>query len=162
MKNLIKIQLFIIFLAFSTFAFGQLSTHEKPISFSQKDIQWKSSKIVTLPSLDMEKINQEDAENDKLGNPPRFGFPHSVNLNLENSGEWVILPNGEKLWRLEIYCPSAKSINLLYDKFWLPKGAKLFVYSKDKKHILGAFTSQNNKGSEKAFFISKAEPAEVP
>jgi hypothetical protein len=49
---------------------------------------------------------------------------------------------------LEIYCPDALSVNLLYDKFWLPDGAKFFIYSNDKKHTIGAFTSVNNKGSK--------------
>lgn len=49
---------------------------------------------------------------------------------------------------MEIYCPDALSINLLYDKFWLPDGAKLFVYSADKRQAIGAFTSANNKGTK--------------
>ncbi len=37
----------------------------------------------------------------------------------------------------------------MYDKFWLPKGGKLFIYSKDGKQSIGAFTSKNNKGKRK-------------
>jgi len=69
-----------------------------------------------------------------------------VNFNLDNSGEWITLSDGSKIWRLSISCSEAKSINLLYDKFWIPAGAKFFVYSNDKKRTLGAFTSENNRG----------------
>jgi hypothetical protein len=68
--------------------------------------------------------------------------------NLNNSGKWTTLSNGDKIWQMEIYCKNALSINLLYDKFWIPEGAKFFVYSSNKKHSIGAFTSINNKGTK--------------
>lgn len=58
------------------------------------------------------------------------------------------MPDGDKLWRLSIFCPNATSINLLYDRFWLPEGAKFFIYSEDEQQQLGAFTSKNNKGKK--------------
>ncbi len=78
--------------------------------------------------------------------PPRFGYPHKVNYDLTNSGTWQVLPNGDKLWQLNVICPGALSVNFCYDKFWLPEGGKFFVYSKDRKHSIGAFTYKNNKG----------------
>jgi len=69
-----------------------------------------------------------------------------VNFNLDNSGEWTVLPNGDKIWRLVVSCKGALSINLLYDKFYIPEGAKFWVYSNDRKHSIGAFTSANNNG----------------
>tara|TARA_R110002050_G_scaffold290320_1_gene443927 strand:+ start:573 stop:2696 length:2124 start_codon:yes stop_codon:yes gene_type:complete len=73
--------------------------------------------------------------------------PHKVDFNLLNSGVWTSLPNGDKIWQLSIICPDALSINLLYDQFWLPEGAKFFLYTDDQTHMIGAFTSRNNKGS---------------
>ena len=131
----------------SIVSYAQLSTGESPVSFSLHQINWRVP-AVTLPALDMATINKEDSIDNENGMPPRFGYPHKVNLNLENAGEWKVLPNGDRLWNLTITCPGAKSINLLYDKYWLPKGAKLFVYSKDKTHTIGAFTSKNNKGTK--------------
>lgn len=52
------------------------------------------------------------------------------------------------MWQLTIRCPQALSINLLYDKFWVPPGGKFFVYTTDKKNSIGAFTSRNNKGNK--------------
>ena len=65
---------------------------------------------------------------------------------MTNAGNWTVLTNGDKLWTMEISSPNALSINLLYDKFWLPEGTSLFLYSKDKKQYMGGFTSINNKG----------------
>jgi hypothetical protein len=102
--------------------------------------------IKYLPVPDMEKIQKEDEERKNRGAPPRFGYKHKVEYNLDNSGIWTTLPNGDRIWQLEIHCPNALSINLLYDKFWLPEEAKFFIYSNDKKYSIGAFTSVNNMG----------------
>lgn len=129
---------------------AQLSTKEEPISFG-KDMRMIISKrsenpIITMPELDVAKLEKEDKEDEEYDVPPRFGYPHRVNYDLNNSGIWYELPNEDKLWQLEIVCPGALSVNFCYDKFWIPEGSKLFVYSKDRKHCIGAFTSTNNKG----------------
>ena len=127
--------------------FGQISTREEPLSFSRADVpamRTNERTQKTLPQFDREKIEREDREDAEKGRPPRFGYKHKVFYTLENSGEWTELPDGGKLWRLSISCPGALSINLLYDRFWLPHGAKFWVYSADRKHSIGAFTSANN------------------
>lgn len=96
----------------------------------------------------MELIEKEDREDEEKGLPPRFGYPIEARLNQKNSGKWMELPNGDKVWLLKIQSPGALSINLLFDKFWIPEGGKLFVYSEDKKQVHGAFTSKNNKGTK--------------
>lgn len=130
---------------------AQLSTHEKPVSFTrEKELpsNFRSMvPIITMPQLDMEKITKEDEENEKYDMPIRFGYPHFVDYTLNNSGKWFEFPNGDKLWQLEIICPAALSVNLCYDMFWLPEGSKFFVYSRNKQQTIGAFTSRNNKGS---------------
>lgn len=148
MKKYIYIVLSVLLCLIYQESYSQISTNEKPISFGNTLAKASEQNIPNkvMPSLDMVRINREDKEDDSNGVPPRFGYPHSVNYNLNNSGQWVNLPDGSRLWRLSISCPNALSINLLYDKFWLPDGAKFFVYSYDKKRTLGAFTSVNNKG----------------
>lgn len=138
-------------LCFSYNVCAQLSTNEMPVSFKMK-LDVKESKrsavqVVTTPELDMVKIEAEDKEDEEYDMPPRFGYPHKVNYDLNNSGTWYTLPNGDKLWQLNVICPKALSVNFCYDKFWLPEGGKFFVYSKDRKHSIGAFTSRNNKGT---------------
>ena len=149
MKILIITFLIFFFFGYSK-GYGQLSTKEPPISFDLKknlsDIEDDSIQIVTMPALDMKKIEAEDLEDEEYDMPPRFGFPHKVNYNLTNSGTWTELPNGDRLWRLNVICPNALSVNFCFDRFWIPKGGKLFVYSKDRRHYIGAFTSNNNKG----------------
>jgi hypothetical protein len=129
---------------------AQISTEELPVSFSFKEdtLQFDIQTAQTLPRLDMETINREDREREEENRPVRFGYRHPVHFTLDNSGQWTVMPNGDKLWKLDIYCPEALSVNLLYDKFHLPENAKFFIYSSDKKQSIGAFTSINNKGTK--------------
>lgn len=53
----------------------------------------------------------------------------------------------ETIWQIGITAKEALSLNFTFVEYKLTKGAKLFVYSADKKHILGAFTEMNNKKS---------------
>ncbi|WP_371327234.1 trypsin-like serine peptidase [Tannerella forsythia] len=126
---------------------AQISTNEEPISFQEKTVfRSPSQDIRTMPALNMNIIEQEDVSDEANGIPPRFGYPHKVSFNMQNSGYWQELSNGDKLWQLTVRCSQALSINLLYDKFWLPEGSKFFIYTTDRKHSIGAFTSVNNKG----------------
>jgi hypothetical protein len=145
-----KVATLSLLILFHCVVYGQKTTHEEPISFKkdipQLTINEQTHKI--MPFLDMEKIEQEDKEDEASGIIPRFGYSHEVNYNLDNSGEWIALPDGDKIWRLSISCPEATSINLLYDRFWLPEGAKYFIHSNDYQSHLGAFTSKNNRGNK--------------
>ncbi len=100
-----------------------------------------------LPSLNLNTLLAEDEVDSQNGLPPRFGVPINASYNLNNSGLWTELPNGDKLWRLKIKCENALSINLLYDEFWLPDGAKFHIYSTDKSQKLDGFSSENNRGN---------------
>ena len=139
-----------VMIHFCCFSYAQLSTNELPVGYNldlnlAKAIRSGVSFIKT-PVLDMATIEKEDLEDEEYDMPPRFGYSHKVNYDISNSGTWRELPNGDKLWQLGIVCPNALSVNILYDKFWIPEGGKLFIYSADKQHSIGAFTSRNNKG----------------
>lgn len=152
MKKILYFKVLVLFVCFFPFTkvTAQLSTNEKPFSFgfeSKMQVIYRSTNsVVTMPLLDLTKIEKESEVEGENDIPLRYGYRYEVNFNLQNSGTWYMLPNGDKLWQLEVICPNALSINLCYDRFWLPEGGKFFVYSKDKMQTLGAFTSKNNKG----------------
>lgn len=133
----------ILFFLFAGKNFSQLSEGGIPYSFNHNDLSEIST--VQMPAINVQKLKQEDELEQRKGLPFRFGFPHEVNLSLTNSGTWDNLPDGSKLWRLKISVPSANSINLVYSNYWLPSGAKLFIYNNDHTQVLGAFTKRNNK-----------------
>ncbi len=122
---------------------AQLSLGGTPVSFNKA----LTAKIetVTMGQVDVEALLAEDEIDMKNAMPFRFGYPFDVEYNLENSGTWEKLPDGSRIWRLRIECPGAYSINLIYDDFWLPEGARYFIYNEDKSMVIGAFSAQNNK-----------------
>ncbi|MGF7028998.1 MULTISPECIES: trypsin-like serine peptidase [Sphingobacterium] len=137
-------QLFVIQLCFA-----QLSTNENPISQTLKlDLKKGIDTKQTSGIPDLKRLIEEDRQDSINNRPPRFGYKIKVDWNIQNSGTWEDLPDGGRLWRFKINSPKAISINLLYDKFWLPEGGKLFIYNEGKSQTFGAFTSINNKGTK--------------
>ena len=101
-----------------------------------------------MPFVDVNKLKAEDQINDSKDQPWRFGQNIPVDYGLNNSGTWDILPNGDKLWRLMIYSPGALTINLTFNQYKLPKGAKLYIYNAQHSDIIGGFTYKNNQDDE--------------
>ncbi len=138
-----KLVVFILIVA-SANIFGQIGHGGEPLSSST---QLKTTvPTFTTPILDVTPYKNEDAITDEFKDiPPRFGVEQQVNINLNNSGLWENLPNGDKVWRVNIKSPNALSINLNFDVFYLPNGATFFVYNKNQ--TLGAFNHTNNKAT---------------
>lgn len=96
----------------------------------------------TFATPDIDVLKAEDAINDvqKTG-PWRFGFNNYVDLNMDNSGSWIELQNGGKIWQLQLTCENALTVNLTLDKVVIPEGNELYVYNPQKDFILGKFTA---------------------
>ncbi len=136
-----KIILIIILFALSTgYGFSQLSVGGQPSSF-ESDL----FPIVLPPVTAESKALLSDDLNRVT--PLEFAYSFNVNYSCDNDGEWFNLPNGGRLWRLRIKSEGAYSLNVIFNKFKLPEGGKLFIYSPDRNSVLGAFTNQNNKSS---------------
>lgn len=122
--------------------YGQISDGGIPASFNNN---LKSSvSLILLPYIDNSRLLTEDAENENSGlKPYRFAKTIEVDYNTNNSGNWDIADSGEKIWRIGFYSENALSLNIIFKKFRIPIGAKLFLYNEDKSQILGAFTNKN-------------------
>ncbi len=75
-------------------------------------------------------------------------FLCDMNLGYRNTGKWYTLDDGSSIWRTAVYVRDAVSISLVFSKFRLEKGARLFVYDEGQKEVMGAYTYHNNKESE--------------
>lgn len=146
-----KPKLILLLILFPLLCYSQLSTNEAPVSWTSQDVslqrQTPDIPQFVASRLDLDKLQQEDIIDEQKGEPPRFGYPEKVTINLENGGIWQDLSDGSRIWRIRIISPDALSINLLYDKFYMPEGGKLFIYATDKRSSIGAFTKRNNKNS---------------
>ena len=101
-----------------------------------------------LPDVDTKKLLREDRKNEDNGEKKlRYASLLDVEISPGDKGEWHILENGDRIWILKIVSPGAYSLGVLFERYHLPEGARLFIYNSNKKHIRGAFTSKNNKSS---------------
>ncbi len=125
---------------------SQISIGGIPPSF---EYNLNKSAIQTI-NIDKPNITQlllEDEMSDKKGEAYRMGILLPVNKGIHNSGTWTKLSNGDKIWQLKITAKGALATSLYYDKFYLPKGSRLYVYNNDKTNLIGAFTNKNNHKS---------------
>ncbi|MES2397229.1 MAG: hypothetical protein V4549_14565, partial [Bacteroidota bacterium] len=169
-KNILSSFYLSVSLLFGNIAIAQLSHGGKPLSFDKNFQSTEAVQFNSMPYFDLAVLKAEDEVNSQNKGPFRFGFNHFVNYDLKNSGKWITLANGDRIFQLGIKSAGAISLNLAFDDFFIPEGAKLFIYTHDKKYIIGAFTNQNNDISSKfatdlipgdALVIEYFEPAEV-
>ncbi len=142
MKNKINYLFFGLFIIISLNLFAQVSEGGIPRGFS---IPAENIPVITMPEIDVKALLEQDAIEQEQGFPFRFGFPHEVSIDFMKEAKIDILSNQMLLYRLKILAPGATTINLIYSKFFIPEGSKFFIYSENKKEILGAFTYRNNK-----------------
>jgi PKD repeat protein len=151
-KNKQVIFLTVLFLSLfftSTGSFAQVSIGGVPMSFFYKDFNPNVSQV-RMPAVDVEKLKAEDrAVENMVDMPYRFGKVIDVNYTSLNSGTWDELSDGSRIWRLHVKSEDALSIYTIFNNFYLPEGAKLFVYNPSKSTIFGAFTSMNNREDRK-------------
>lgn len=141
MKN--KIVVIVSFLLFFNLN-AQIQGDGGSIASDKNGVDLVEFQKIEFLKPDLKKLRAEDAINDPIGAGPwRFGFNFDTELTLENSGTWVLLPNGGKLWFLEIDCKDAQTINLTFENTDIPVGNELYVYNPDKSFILGKFTQKH-------------------
>ncbi|MCD9855996.1 T9SS type A sorting domain-containing protein [Epilithonimonas sp. JDS] len=136
---------------------SQVTNEGKPKSWELKNIQ--KPKPINLPSFDLKLIQNEDQLNDKNTEIPfRFGHKFEVNYSLQNSGVWENLANGDRIWRIRFSSVGAVSMNFILKDFFIPIGAKLFLYNDDGTDLLGAYTFiQNNTSKTLGTWLVKGD-----
>ena len=152
-------------------AFAQVQDKGGPISWKGKLSGHVMIPQHTMPGFDMEARRIEDSIRDQAKDSPwQFGYKYDTDITPNNTGIWTDLPNGNRLWRVAINCPGALTVNLLFEDFYMPEGAHLYLFDKNGTNRVGAYTSINNRpdgllGSELVhgddIIVEYYEPAQV-
>ena len=138
--------LLIILFCFSINGFGQIRQEGTPDSFVLEKAQIVSSVQITPEYPNRKRSGQ------KL--PAIAGFTVPFEFDTRSSGGWITSSEGSTIWRLEINIEGALASNIYFQNLEMQEGDKLFVYTKDRQYILGAFTEINNT----AFFPTEFLP----
>lgn len=130
------------FLTFFNFIAAQQGDGGTPISF--KFAYEPEIPVISLAQPNIDSLLAEDASKDGKGlGPWRFGYVHAINLNVNNAGQWFDLPNGGKLWLMQIHCENALTVNLTFGNSRIPEGNQLFVYDINRQFVLGKFEAKH-------------------
>lgn len=139
---------FLVIFGLPFFSIAQVSHGGTPLGL-QKQFQSaaKSQKLDAygIGSVDAVALIKED----RLKGLNRVAKGVDVSINLDNRGTWTTLDNGDKVWRIKIESDNALGMSVLFRKFRIPHGGKLFAYTPDGTQIKGSYTHLNNKPSEK-------------
>ena len=147
MKKIFTLFVLAFTFLFSPF-FSQVFDLGGPVSFKLKNELKEDYDVHVMPSFDLAAQLAADQINhsNKIG-PYRFGYEHIVNLSIDNSGNWDVLSNGDKIWRLKLISTGALSINLIFNDFFIPDGANIHLYNSDRSMVLGAYNHLNNNSN---------------
>ena len=141
---MIKKLLSIFAFSFAFAAMAQVSFGGFPYNWEDKHVSSQIS-FNTMPAIDMEALAAEDAVVDQYKEAPyRFGFEHETAFGI-NQASWRSIENEKSIWQFGIECSGARTINLIFEDFYLPKGAEMFIWSADREEFLGSFNHKNNQ-----------------
>jgi hypothetical protein len=125
-----------------------------------------------MPAFDLDSVLHANVlENDEMRTSFQFAHKFYTHIEKGKQGTLDILPDGTKVWRVGIRSQGAYSINLLFTKYHVPEGAKLFVYNTDYNYIAGSFDHRNNSDKQilpirpvagEAIIVEYSEPANAP
>jgi len=93
---------------------------------------------IVLIAPNAKQLLADDAQHPERS---RFAVPlDPVDIGPDNAGQWTTLPNGDRVWRCAVQAPKALGLLLLFDRFVLPAGSRLFAYASDGQQVHGAYT----------------------
>lgn len=133
----------LLFLQQATHA--QLSRGGKPIMAGnlKSSFQW-----INLDDARVEELVLEDQADAIRGiKNRRIASEIPVSLNPERDGTWEGLPDGTRIWRLGLRGAGARALGIVFTRYFLEEGARLFLFDPMMKKVLGAYTHQNNKST---------------
>jgi PKD repeat protein len=130
---------------------AQVSEGGSPASFNRNAVE-----EVQFIRLDPPVIPQYDDKLPPAEEPQPYQIAEgiAVDIDLAGDGKWFIAPDGSRSLKLGIASEGARALIFYYDRFSLPEGGRLFIYSHDRTGLIGAFTSRNNPSG--GYFATEA------
>lgn len=119
---------------------------------------------IFMPSINIDSIklaDEQDAEISGKGiRPSKFGHEFETEIDMLVMGNWTNVEGG-RICRLKITSLEALSLNFIFSNFRLSEGGKLFIYSEDRKNVLGAFTAKTSNNHVNVFATDLIEGSSV-
>ncbi|MBN1597059.1 MAG: T9SS type A sorting domain-containing protein [Bacteroidales bacterium] len=125
---------------------AQLSEGGKPKSYDlYENMNFKSVNGLTLEKMNISRLIAED-EDFNCGRL-RYGIVTPADIDIKKEGTSIETEDG-KIWQFKVETQNGYSIGIIFKKYKLPQGARLYLFNKEEDLIYGAFTYKNNKDHE--------------
>lgn len=143
------------------FSEAQISQGGIPLSIADEyrgQIHKNNLPTIIMPIVDNQHLQEEIRKN---VDSEALQFAHCFDIPIDIKKEGLVDSlNIGFLYRCQIESKSAISLYVVFEKYHIPLGAKLFIYDEKYEEILGAFTSNNNKKNGK-FAVSPVKSDKV-
>ncbi|MFN2336164.1 MAG: serine protease, partial [Bacteroidales bacterium] len=136
-----KLTLIFSVIAVSLHLTAQISEGGLPLSYKQGEIK-SITEIATyrLPSMDTSALAGSDPSKQL---PLRYAVLEEVDTDLKRSAKRTLLPDGGTLWQYRINSTEGKSLQVIFRKYLVPEGARLWLYDDKYEVIRGAYSGIN-------------------
>jgi hypothetical protein len=138
-----RLYLLILFLLCIGSVFTQ-TTPGLPYSISKAVSQISDFLIMPSVNADEEIAKNEQEDLNNREKVQQYGKAFELGLDVLKSAKIDTLQNGTLVYQLGITCPNALSINLVFDRFHLNMGTRLYIVGATTNSYIGAYTSLNN------------------
>lgn len=155
-KDMKKIRSVIVIFLCLFFCYGNAQVSYGGIPPSFKGINHEYN-VFDLPSLnnENERIRADSISNEFANctdclnkKPSYYGRGMEISINILEESYYQEVGDSVKLWKLMLRSETAVGMQFYFEKFYLPEGAELYIYSADSTMLLGAFTDLNNNPDE--------------
>jgi PKD repeat protein len=124
---------------------AQLSQGGKPL---QSSIMESSLEWIDLDDVNVNELLLEDELISTNGKTTqRIAKEVEVSISPEQAGTWEDSQDGTLIWSIGIRGKGARALGVMFDRYVLTKGIKIYIYDPSETNKLGAYTSLNNKAS---------------
>ncbi|MFC2099110.1 T9SS type A sorting domain-containing protein [Bacteroidota bacterium] len=144
-SQFLKLAIFgVLLFVFSMSVSAQLSLGGTPLkSQSLSEPEW-----INLEQVRVDELLLEDKWLSLTGKKNhRIAKELQVSISPEQQGNWEQLRDGTLIWRIGIRGRGARGLGLVFSRYVLAEGTRLYIYDPSGENVLGAYTNRNNKVS---------------
>lgn len=123
---------------------AQIVTERTPVGTNQSGLR----SVATLPTLrlpyfDTDSARYEMERTDKSTRSYHFAHKLYTDIDIIRDGQRID-GDGKTAWMYRVRSKGALSLNFFFDKFHLPEGGALYIYTPDMTRMIGGFGAINN------------------
>lgn len=102
--------------------------------------------ITEIPDIESLLKYSDSLDIEGVVHPEFYGYEYKFDdLNINSVGTWEELPNGDRLWRYHIICPSAFTVNFVLSNVNIADNSTLFFYNEINESVIGPFDKRINR-----------------